>query len=109
MNKQIESIRETYNRDDSGEHQYIWDEELKKWNNGTQDKDLEIFGDRYSINNNNSKKVFIHFSNINEMIEFIKQERFEIFEYIKREEICEEIEEVKEFYGSTWFWVIKKV
>ena len=98
-----------HNRDDSGKYQYIWDEELKKWNNGTQDKELEMFGDRYSINNNNGEKVFLHFSNVDEMIQFIKQENFEILEYIKREEICEEREEVKEFFGSTWFWVIRKL
>ena len=98
-----------HNRDDSGKYQYLWDEELDKWNKGIQDKNLEIYGDRYSINNNSSETVFLHFSNIEEMIAFIKQENFEILEYIKREDICEESEEVKEFSGSTWFWVIRKV
>jgi len=97
-----------HNRDDSGKYQYVWDEEKIKWRNGSQDSDLEMFGDRYSINQSNGEKVFVHFSNIEEMKEFICQENFEILEYIKREEICEEREEVKEFSGSTWFWIIKK-
>ena len=42
------------------------------------------------------------------MKEFVRQENFEILECIKREDICEEREEVKEFSGSTWFWVLKK-
>ena len=37
------------------------------------------------------------------------QENFEILEYIRREDICEERDEVKEFSGSTWFWVIRKI
>lgn len=97
-----------HNRDDSGKYQYIWDEEKEKWNKGMQDCDLEIFGDRYSINQNNGEKVFVHFSNIEEMKEFVRQENFEILECIKREDICEEREEVKEFSGSTWFWALKK-
>ena len=97
-----------HNRDDSGIYQYIWDEELEKWNKGTQDKDLEIYGDKYSINNSNGERVFLHFANIQEMKDFVHQEDFEILEIIKREEVCEEREEVKEFSGSTWFWVIRK-
>ena len=98
-----------HNRDDSGPFQYIWDEELEKWKNGTQDKDLEMYGDRYAINQSNGERVFLHFSGLEEMKEFIKQENFEILEYIRREDICEETNEVKEFSGSTWFWIVKKV
>ena len=98
-----------HNRDDSGHHQSEWDEEKIKWDNGTQDKDLEIFGDRYATNKSNGEKVFIHISSIDEMKKFIGQENFEILEYIKREDICEESAEVKQFSGSTWFWVIRKI
>ena len=98
-----------HNRDDSGPHQAEWDEELEKWKNGIQDKDLEIYGDKYSTNKSNGERVFVHFSSVNEMKEFINQKNFEIIEYIKRENICDERDEVKKFSGSTWFWIIRKV
>lgn len=97
-----------HNRDDSGKYQYLWDEEKKKWENGTQDKNLEVFGDRITINQNSGEEVFVHFSSVEEMKKFIHQENFEIIEYIKREDICDENEAVKEFSGSTWFWVVKR-
>ena len=96
-----------HNRDDSGPHQTEWDIERIKWDNGTQDPNLEIFGDKYPTHN--GEKVFVHFSSVNEMKEFINQRNFEILEHVKREDICEEREEVKEFSGSTWFWVIRKI
>lgn len=98
-----------HNRDDSGNYQYIWDQEKIKWENGTQDKRLEMFGDRLTVNTNSGGEVFVHFSSVQEMREFISQENFEILEHIKRENICEENDVVKEFSGSTWFWVLKKI
>ena len=98
-----------HNRDASRTHKVEWEEEKIRWEEGTQDKELEIYGDKYSINPNNGERVFIHFSNIEEMKEFIYQENFEILEYIKREEIAQENEAVKTFSNSTYFWVIKKV
>ncbi len=97
-----------HNRDDSGNYQYIWDEEKLKWDNGTQDKRLEMFGDRLTVNSNSGEEVFVHFSSVQEMKDFISQENFEILEHIKRENICEENEVVKDFSGSTWFWVLRK-
>lgn len=97
-----------HNRDDSGKYQYVWDEEKKKWEMGAQDKRLEMFGDRLTVNTNSGEEVFVHFSNVQEMKDFISQESFEIVEHIKREDICQENEVVKEFSGSTWFWVLRK-
>ncbi len=97
-----------HNRDDSGKYQYVWDEEKKNWENGTQNKKLEMFGDRLTVNQNSGEEVFVHFSNIEEMKDFVHQEKFEIVEYIKRENICDESDVVKEFSGSTWFWVLRK-
>lgn len=96
-----------HNRDDSREYQYIWDEEKIKWENGTQDKKLEIFGDMYTVDPT-GEVAFIHFSNIEEMKQFIKQEKFEIIEYNKLEDIAEESEKTKEFAGNTVFWVLRK-
>lgn len=96
-----------HNRDDSGIYQYVWDEEKIKWENGTQDKNLEIYGDRYSTDRT-GEICFVHFSNIEEMIEFIKQEDFEIIEYKKSTNIAEESQKTKKFAGETVFWIIRK-
>ena len=97
-----------HNRDDAGDYQHVWDEEKKKWENGTQNKNLEMFGDRITVNQNSGAEVFVHFSGVEEMKNFIHQQDFEILEHIKREDICDENEEVKNFSGSTWFWVVRK-
>lgn len=96
-----------HNRDDSGEYQKFWDEEKIKWENGTQDKNLEIYGDKYSIDKT-GQICFVHFSNIEEMKEFIYQQDFEILETTKSTDISEENEKTKEFANPTVFWVVKK-
>lgn len=96
-----------HNRDDSGRYQYVWDEEKIKWENGTQDSNLEIYGDRYTIDPT-GETAFVHFSNIEEMIEFINQEDFEIIEYKKSTDIAEEKDKTKEFAGATVFWIVRK-
>ena len=96
-----------HNRDDSGEYQKFWDEEKIKWENGTQDKNLEIYGDKYSIDKT-GETCFVHFSNIEEMKEFIYQQDFEILETTKSTDISEENEKTKEFANTTVFWVVKK-
>ena len=52
--------------------------------------------------------AFVHFSNIEEMIEFIHQENFEIVEYKKSTDIAEEKEKTKNFAGATVFWIVRK-
>ena len=96
-----------HNRDDSGKFQSVWDEEKIKWDNGIQDKNLEMFGDRYSVDQTGDI-AFVHFSNIEEMKEFIYQENFEIIEYTKSTDIAEENENTKKFCNATVFWVVKK-
>ena len=96
-----------HNRDDSGSHQKEWDEEKIKWENGTQDSNLEIYGDRYTIDRT-GEIAFVHFSNIEEMIDFINQEDFEIIEYKKSTDIAEENEKTKAFAGTTVFWIVRK-
>lgn len=95
-----------HDRDNSGKYQYIWDEEKIKWENGTQDKNKEMFGDK--IVERNGGTAFIHFYNIKEMKEFINQENFKIIDYKLSTDISEENEVTKEFCGETVFWIIQK-
>lgn len=96
-----------HDRDASEIYKHVWEEEKIKWENGTQDSNLEIYGDRYSIDKT-GETCFVHFSNIEEMIEFINQENFEIVEYKNSTDIAEENEITKEFASETVFWIVRK-
>lgn len=95
-----------HNRDDENRINF-WKEEKIRWDNGIQDSRYEMFGDLITIDQS-GKDAFVHFSSIEEMKEFIFQEDFEIVEYISRDQICDEREEVKKFSNNTIFWIIKK-
>lgn len=95
-----------HDRDD-GTRELFWQEEKKRWENGKEDSRYEMFGDLIT-KDQTGEDAFVHFSSITEMKEFIAQEDFEIIEYISRDHICEEREEVKKFSNNTIFWIIKK-
>lgn len=96
-----------HNRDDSGPFQYVWDEEKIKWEKGTQDSRLEMYGDRYSVDRT-GEECFVHIASIEELTNFINQEDFEVIEHTKSTDIAEENEITASFAGPTVFWVVKK-
>ena len=96
-----------HDREASDSFKTFWEEEKIRWKNGTQDPKLEIYGDMYSVDNT-GEICFVHFSNIEEMKEFVKQEKFKILEYKKNTDIAFESEITKKFAGDTVFWVLKK-
>lgn len=96
-----------HNRDDSGKHNKEWEEEKILWGKGLQDPELEIYGDKYPIDIT-GEKIFLHFSNIEEMKELVESVDFKIVEYVKSSDIAIEKEKTKEFAGVTVFWVVKK-
>ena len=96
-----------HDRDDS-KHQQYWIEEKKRWDNGIQDKHLEVFGDRFSLDKT-GKIAFCHFSNIGEMEKLLRQNNFQILEYARRETLADESEIVKDFSSETIFWACRKV
>ena len=51
---------------------------------------------------------FIHFSTIEELEQFVKEQPFDIIEHIHSYDIAEESEETKKFAGDTVFWAIRK-
>lgn len=95
-----------HNRDDENRREF-WLEEKKRWEEGKQDSRYEMFGDLITKDQTGGN-AFVHFSSIEEMKEFIFQEDFEILEYVSRDQICDEREEVKKFSNNTIFWIIKK-
>ena len=96
-----------HNRDDSGEYNAFWDEEKLRWENGTNDKNLFQFGDRL-IAEEGCQFTFVHIASTDELIKFIEQENFEILERVKRSDIADENELVKEFSTETVFWIVQK-
>ncbi len=96
-----------HNRDESGKYQQVWIDEKEKWDNGTQDKNLEMFGDRFT-RDKTGEVSFCHFSNIKEMEEFVGQQDFHILEHTKSTDIAEENDVVKDFSGETVFWACQK-
>lgn len=96
-----------HDRDGNKEFSKFWEEEKLKWEKGIQDKRLEIYGDRYMIDKT-GEEGFIHFSSIEEMIEFINNTDFKIVEYVKSNDIAIENEKTKEFALDTVFWILQK-
>lgn len=92
---------------DCGNKREFWEEEYNRWENGMQDPRYEMYGDLITIDQT-GEEAFVHFSSIEEMKEFINQCDFEILEYIARDNLCDEREEVKEFSNNTVFWIVKK-
>lgn len=90
-----------------GSRREFWQEEKERWDRGEEDPRYEMFGDLIT-KDQTGEDAFVHFSSIEEMKELIYQEDFEILEYISREQICDEREEVKKFSNNTIFWIIKK-
>ena len=85
----------------------FWEEEEKKWKNGINESNVECLGDLI-ITDSTEEEGFIHFSTIDEMKDFIKEQPFEIIEYNYTYNIAQESEKTKEFAADTVFWILKK-
>ena len=135
MNKEIESVRKTYNNSKVAKSYTEAVEKVGLWNSekimfekyiskdakildlgcGAGRTTINLYKEGYkNITGLDISDKFIDYAKNycktnNLDIEFINQRNFEILEHVKREDICEEGQEVKEFSGSTWFWVIRKI
>lgn len=80
-----------------------WIDEKQKWDNGEQDKNLEIFGDKF-LPDENGYFSFLHFSSIDEIISFCKKHNFQIEEYVNNLKIGADDEK----NHGTIFYVVRK-
>lgn len=87
-------------------HKSFWDKIEKDWENGITNN-LECLGDLIT-KDQSGEESFIHFSTLDEMIDFVHNEKFEILEYEYSYNISDESGLTKEFAGDTVFWVLKK-
>lgn len=98
-----------HDRHDPNSPQYLplWEKIENDWANGINESNVECLGDLITIDPA-GEEAFIHFSTIDEMKEFIKEQPFEIVEYNYSYNIAKEEGKTKEFSGDTVFWVLKK-
>ena len=85
----------------------FWNDIETKWENGINEKNVECLGDLITIDQA-GEEAFIHFSTIEELEQFVKEQPFDIIEHIHSYDIAEESEETKKFAGDTVFWAIRK-
>jgi len=91
----------------SEEHLKFWVKKENDFLDGVNEDNVECLGDLIG-KDTNGQEVFIHFSTITEMKDFINEENFEIVDYNYTYNIAKENSIVKSFAGDTVFWVIKK-
>lgn len=89
--------------------QYLpfWEKIETDWNKRINESNVECLGDLITTDPT-GEEAFIHFSTIEEMKDFIKEQPFEIVEYNYSYNIAEENEITQEFAGDTVFWVLRK-
>lgn len=92
---------------DNPKYKEIWDIEKKKWDEGTQDKNLFDYGDRLIELDDNSV-LFAHYSSVDEIKELITNNNFKLIENKLRSEICNEPEKITNWSKEdTMFYVVK--
>ena len=84
----------------------FWEKIENDWKNGVNESGVECLGDL--ITTGPAGDTFIHFSTIEEMKDFVKEQPFEIIEYNYSYNIAKENIETREFAGDTVFWVLRK-
>lgn len=98
-----------HDRHDPNSPEYLpfWKKIENDWNNGINDSGVECLGDLITTDPA-GEEAFIHFSTIDEMKDFIKEQPFEIVEYNYSYTIAEENKITHEFAGDTVFWILRK-
>lgn len=87
--------------------QEFWRNELQIWNENRQDKELIDFGDIiFPLQN---RKMFMHFSTLEDQIQLLNQSKFEVIEHFDRKKRYRENNKVIKFAGDCRFWITKNV
>jgi ubiquinone/menaquinone biosynthesis C-methylase UbiE len=86
----------------------FWEEELKKWEEGIQNPRLHEFGDLITESKNETREIYIHIPEMEEVQEWLQKFDFEVIETFYRNEKFEEHEEIRNKSGECRFWIAKK-
>ncbi len=98
----------THDREVAPEFFEFWKEEEQRWKSGNQDPLLFEFGDVVASSKNESRDIFIHIPNQNEVQNFLVSHCFELIETFYRSEKFEESPAVKAKSGECRFWIAQK-
>lgn len=98
----------THDREQEGQYLEFWKEEKSKWELGNQNPALFEFGDLITKSKNESREIFIHIPNQDEVRRLLKNNGFEVIETFYRIEKFNESEYIKSKSGECRFWIAKK-
>ena len=95
----------THDRERFGQKDF-WEAEAKRWQEGEQSKDLEVFGDR--AESLAEGRHFMHVPTVEEMEVLLQRVGFRIEAHTMRSELANEPAAVREFSDDCRFWVLQK-
>ena len=98
----------THDREKEEQFLEFWQEEEDRWKLGKQNLKLHDYGDVITKSKNESREIFIHIPNQDEIISWLNKNGFEIMETFYRNEKFEENEKIKSKSGECRFWVAKR-
>ncbi len=98
----------THDRDKDANYFEFWKEQKVIWNEGKQDAKLHEFGDLITTSKNESREIYIHIPNQEEVENFLNVGGFEVIESFYRSDEFNESEKVKEKSGACRFWIARK-
>jgi len=84
----------------------FWIEEKKRWKEGTQDPELEEYGDR--LFDSPDGRIFMHIPSVKEIKDLLKEVGFTLEQTILRSELANEPPEVRQFSDQCRFWIVRK-
>jgi len=98
----------THDRDKEPSFFEFWKKEKEKWLAGNQNPDLYEFGDLISSSKNESREIFIHIPNQQEIVKLLNENGFNVLETFYRSDRFDESSEVKKQSGECRFWITSK-
>ena len=99
----------THDRSRGAQFFQFWKEEKARWDAGTQDPRLHEFGDLITPSKNETRKIFIHIPDQEEITKWLTRNSFTIIETFYREDKFREPEEVLYRSGECRFWIAQKL
>ena len=98
----------THDREKEEQFFEFWAEEKERWSSGDHNPRLYEYGDLITQSKNESREIFIHIPNKEEVQALLKNNKFEVVETFYRSEKFQEKEAVKLKSGECRFWVARK-
>lgn len=99
----------THDREKAPEFLDFWKAQKELWRQGLQNPQLYEFGDIIAFSKNESREIFIHIPDKQEVENWLTNNGFKVVETFYRSDQFDESEKVKEKSGECRFWIVKKV